>query len=191
MPYLYDYQIKGFFKDACRAWRACRTKRGAESLPEVIDGTVFVFPRKIFILSNGDLGDCQRLLRASGPQGERVAWLPETAPAGSKIEFVVELLDDSNGRSLGMARLWQTLRIGQWRNSGKAGSVTKPTPAGVAALAQRCRAKAKLAAPSTAKGKVWHGDAERCKAKASQAAQAQLCKGMAWHSRAGHRKGNR
>ena len=122
-PFLYDYQVKGFFKDACGCLaRVPGTKSaGLKAYRKVIDGTIFVFPRKIVITGNGEMGDCQRPLRASGPQGERVALAhSETVPPGSSIEFVIELLDD---------RQWPTVKewldygklrgIGQWRNSGK------------------------------------------------------------------------
>lgn len=123
IPFLYDYQIKGFFKDACSCLaRVPGTKSaGLKAYRKIIDGTVFVFPRKIFIQAEGEVGDCQRPLRASGPQGERVALAhSETAPAGSKIEFVVELLDENKWPVVKEWLDYGKLRgIGQWRNSGK------------------------------------------------------------------------
>ncbi|SRR5260370_1347770 len=124
-PYLYDYQVKGFFKDACSCLaRVPKTKSSAlKAYKKIIDGTIFVFPRKISIqMSNGDkIGDCQRPLRASGPQGERVALAhSETVPVGSSIEFEVELLDESRMPLLAEWLDYGKLRgLGQWRNSGK------------------------------------------------------------------------
>lgn len=122
-PFLYDYQIKGFFKDACSCLaRVPDTKSAAlKAYRKVIDGTIFVFPRKIFIQASGEVGDCQRPLRASGPSGERVALAhSETAPAGSRIEFIVELLDDNKWPVLKEWLDYGKYRgIGQWRNSGK------------------------------------------------------------------------
>jgi hypothetical protein len=122
-PFIYDYQIKGFFKDACSCLaRVPDTKSAAlKAYRKIIDGTIFVFPRKIFIQAKGEVGDCQRPLRASGPQGERVALAhSETAPAGSVIEFIVEVLDDSKWP---VVKEWldygKYRGIGQWRNSGK------------------------------------------------------------------------
>jgi len=122
-PFIWDYQIKGFMKDACGMLaRVPDTKSGKlKAYRKVIDGTIFVNPRKIFIQAKGEVGDCQRPLRATGPQGERVALAhSETAPAGSKLTFEIELLDD---------RVWPIVKewldygkyrgIGQWRNSGK------------------------------------------------------------------------
>ena len=122
-PFLYDYQVKGFFKDACSCLaRVPGTKSQAlKAYRKVIDGTIFVFPRKILIQASGEVGDCQRPLRASGPQGERVALAhSETAPAGSQIEFIIELLDESKWPVVKEWLDYGRLRgIGQWRNSGK------------------------------------------------------------------------
>lgn len=123
VPFLYDYQIKGFLKDACSCLaRVPGTKSaGLKAYRKIIDGTIFVFPRKIFIDGKGEVGDCQRPLRASGPQGERVALAhSETMPAGSHIEFVIELLDGSKWPVVKEWLDYGKLRgIGQWRNSGK------------------------------------------------------------------------
>jgi hypothetical protein len=120
---MWDYQIKGFFKDACGCLaRVPGTKSaGLKAYRKIIDGTIFVFPRKIFINLEGKIGDCQRPLRASGPQGERVALAhSETVAAGSRIEFVVELLDE---RYVPLIKEWldygKLRGLGQWRNSGK------------------------------------------------------------------------
>jgi hypothetical protein len=122
-PFLYDYQIKGFFKDACSCLaRVPNTKSSKlKAYRKVIDGTIFIAPRKIFIQTKGEIGDCQRPLRASGPQGERVALAhSETVPAGSRVEFVVELLDDNQWPVVKEWLDYGRLRgIGQWRNSGK------------------------------------------------------------------------
>ncbi len=122
-PFLYDYQVKGFLKDACGCLaRVPGTKSAAlKAYRKIIDGTIFVFPRKIFIEGKGEIGDCQRPLRASGPQGERVALAhSETVPAGSQIEFVIELLDESKWPAVKEWLDYGRLRgIGHWRNSGK------------------------------------------------------------------------
>ena len=64
---------------------------------------------------------CQRPLRTLSPQGERVALAnSETAPAGSSIEFTVQIF---NPRLENAVREWldygKYRGIGQWRNSGK------------------------------------------------------------------------
>lgn len=123
VPFFWDYQIKGFFKDACGSLaRVPGTKSNAQkAYKKVIDGTVFVFPREIPVKLNGVMGNCQRPLRAETAQGPRVALAnSETVPSGSSIELEIRLLDL---RSEGLVREWLdygALRgLGQWRNSGK------------------------------------------------------------------------
>ena len=122
-PCLWDYQIKGFFKDACGMLRrAPGTKsRKLSAYKKVIDGLIFVTPRQIALQYDGELGHCQRPLRAQTAQGERVALArSETVPAGSIIEFEVTALD---GKLLDLVCEWldygEMRGLGQWRNSGK------------------------------------------------------------------------
>jgi len=124
-PFMYDYQVKGFFKDACSSLsRVKDTKSGKmKAYKKIIDGTIFVGPRKIIINlpDGGVIGSCQRPLRASGPQGERVALAnSESIPAGSSITFDLTLLDDSIEDTVIEWLDYGILRgMGQWRNSGK------------------------------------------------------------------------
>jgi hypothetical protein len=122
---LWDYQVKGFFKDACgmlarvpgtecsklKAWR------------KVLDGLLFVEPRQIVLrLPDGAaLGRCQRPLRAHTAQGERIALADsETAPAGTRIEIEIVTLKDDLMKLVRECLDYGKLRgIGQWRNSGK------------------------------------------------------------------------
>lgn len=124
-PFLYDYVIKGFCKDACGMLRRVK---GTESKKltayrKVIDGLVFPTPRKIrLVLPEGTkLGICERPLRAQTAQGERVALArSDTCPPGTVIEFDLVIL---GGVSEALLREWLdygALRgLGQWRNSGK------------------------------------------------------------------------
>jgi hypothetical protein len=123
-PFFWDYQIKGFFKDACGSLvRVPGTKSNAAkaAYKKVIDGTIFVFPREIPVSMKGAMGHCQRPLRAETAQGPRVALAnSETIPAGSSIEVEVRLLDPKNDK---LVREWldygKLRGLGQWRNSGK------------------------------------------------------------------------
>jgi hypothetical protein len=122
-PYLYDYQIKGFFKDSCGA---LRTVRGSESskckaYKKEIDKRIFVKERKIPFTLSGKMNECQRPLRAQTPQGERISIAhSETVPEGSSITFTIQMLIESDAD---MVREWldygALCGIGQWRNSGK------------------------------------------------------------------------
>lgn len=125
-PMFWDYQIKGFFKDTCSALSRCKGEDyskescGMKAYKKVIDGCIFPQPRKIEIHMNGEMGNCQRPLRAQTAQGERIALAnSEAVPAGSWIEFKVVCLSDAYEKAV---REWlnygQFKGIGQWRNSG-------------------------------------------------------------------------
>ena len=135
-PFIFDYQIKGFFKDAC-SMLARQAKKDPETgkkkpvnesskltaYKKVIDGMIFPQPRQIEIhLPEGRAVEiCQRPLRAQTPQGERVALaISEEIPAGAWCEFEVLLLDESHVPALMEWMDYGELRgLGQWRNSGK------------------------------------------------------------------------
>lgn len=120
---LWDYQIKGFFKDACAmlARSPGTHSNKLKAFRKVIDGLVFVNPRAIVLNSPGPIGDCQRPLRAETAQGPRVALAnSESLPAGTTCEFEVELLDDGHEKLVEEWLNYGRLRgLGQWRNSGK------------------------------------------------------------------------
>ena len=127
-PGIWDYQIKGFFKDACGAMnrfdKDCRN--GLEKLSAYrtkIDGCIFVTPRFIPItLAAGEkLGTCERPLRADTAQGPRVSVCrSETVPAGSVIECDVQVLSKDLVPYVEAWFGYGKLRgLGQWRNSGK------------------------------------------------------------------------
>lgn len=122
-PFLWDYQIRGFFKDACGALRRVSSTKSSKlkAYKKEIDGLIFVSPRKVAISFPGTIGDCQRPLRAQTAQGERVALAnSEAIPAGAVIEFTVETLVPED---LAYVREWLDYGVfrglGQWRNSGK------------------------------------------------------------------------
>lgn len=126
-PFFYDYQIKGFFKGACGMLSRVGGKGSGATLSsklkaykKIIDGLVFVSPRQIPI-SNGDIEDCQRPLRAQTAQGERVSLAnSEEIPAGSSAEFEIQLLDEGLEKVvLEWLDYGKFSGIGQWRNSGK------------------------------------------------------------------------
>jgi hypothetical protein len=121
-PFLWDYQIKGFFKDACSMLRKVPKTKSSEltAYKKVIDGLVFPKPRKI-IIEGGEIGYCQRPLRGQTARGERIALAnSETMPAGSYIEFEILLLKKDLQKLVEEWLDYGELRgIGQWRNSGK------------------------------------------------------------------------
>ena len=124
-PVTWDYQWKGFFKDSCSMLkRADGTKsKGLRAFKKEIDGLVFVNPRAIplELPEGGAIGECQRPLRASTAQGDRVALAhSETVPAGTRQRFEIVLMKED---LLPLVIEWLEYGsyhgTGQWRNSGK------------------------------------------------------------------------
>ena len=124
-PFLWDYQLKGWLKDSCGLLRrvpgsACKK---IKAYRKVIDGLVFVHPRKVPLIlpAGGEIGRCVRSVRISGRDGDRTVLLAsETVPAGTKIEFEIELLDKSlDGMIQEILEYGMRHGLGQWRNSGK------------------------------------------------------------------------
>lgn len=122
-PIFWDYQIKGFFKDACGMLRKVPNSASSKikAYKKEIDGLIFVKEREIPIIFDGEIGSCQRPLRAQTAQGERVALAnSETVPKGSTIEFTIQLMCDTHEKAVREWLDYGVFRgIGQWRNSGK------------------------------------------------------------------------
>lgn len=122
-PVLMDYYIKGFFKNSCSALRKVKDTESSKikAFKKEIDGLIFIEERMIPIMNYGEIGNCQRPLRASTAQGERVALAnSESVPAGSQVEFTIMCKHDAHMKAviewLDYGR-WNG--IGQWHNSGK------------------------------------------------------------------------
>lgn len=122
-PFLYDYQIKGFFKDTCGGLRKVKGSKSEKikAFKKEIDKLIFVEPRCIPFECYGEIGECQRPLRAQTMQGERVSLaISDEIAAGAQVEFTVTMLADEHEAAV---REWldygRFSGIGQWRNSGK------------------------------------------------------------------------
>lgn len=122
-PFLYNYQVKGFLKEACKALARVPGTRSnkMKAYIKVIDGLVFVFPRKIFFTQPQEIGGCQRPLRAQTAQGERIALAnSEKISGGAAIECEIRLLDAGHEAVVKEWLDYGALRgMGCWRNSGK------------------------------------------------------------------------
>ena len=120
-PILYDYVLKGFFKDACSMLRRDSKSSSAalKAYKKIIDGLIFVFPRQIPIEINGEIGVLERPLRGQTAQGERIALArSDVAPAGSSIEITVNVLGGVTKKLLKEWLDYGALRgLGQWRNA--------------------------------------------------------------------------
>lgn len=134
-PFIYDYQMRGFFKEACGILKKIphTVSSGIKANKKLIDNYVFINERQIPIdMHGGRMGVCQRPLRASTMQGERIALaMSETVPEGSTIEFTVTLVVEKEPAKKGAEAIdyeqalleWldygKLKGYGQWRNSGK------------------------------------------------------------------------
>lgn len=120
---MWDYQIKGFFKDAIGMLRQVKGTKASKltAYKKKVDGLVFVQPRQIEFENVIDIGDCQRPLRASTAQGERIAIaVSDTINAGATLTFTIILLNDDLEDVVIECLDYGKLRgLGQWRNSGK------------------------------------------------------------------------
>lgn len=124
VPFLLNYHLKGFFKEACGMLRRVRGTQssGVKAYKKFIDGLVFVDPRELpLILPDGkEISTLDRVLRASTAQGERTTITrSDICPAGTKVEFTLVVLGDVSETLL---REWLDYGarhgLGQWRNAG-------------------------------------------------------------------------
>ena len=124
---IYDYLIRGHFKKAGSALAKVPNTKSSKlkAFKKHVDLYVFVYPRLIKIGSPEDVTIRERPLRASTPQGERVAIsASECIPAGTSFEFTIKLLiDDDEDLVCEWLDYGQYNGLGQWRNSGQ-GSFT-------------------------------------------------------------------
>jgi hypothetical protein len=122
-PFFWDYQIKGAFKDFCKACAKVPKSKssGLKAYKSAIDNLIFPEPRKIpmALPAGSKMGTCTRPLRGGFP--ERVALAcSETVPAGTTLEVTVTCLDPSLEK---LVEEWLNYGkykgLSQWRNSGK------------------------------------------------------------------------
>lgn len=121
-PFIFDYQIKGFFKDA----QGVLGRIPGNKMPafkKIIDGLIFINERRIRLeLPEGaKITYCERPLRAQTAQGERVSLArSEEVPAGTTMTITINMLDDKLKTNVMEWLKYGALRgLGQWRNSGK------------------------------------------------------------------------
>jgi len=134
-PMLWDYQIKGFIKEAVNAVRempdSCVSKEkrlSKWSYKKTLDKLIMVGTladakdRKLpLILPEGaEIGEKVRPLRAETMRGERVALAcSETVPPGTQLSFQIILLDPRLEAGIREALDYgQWNGLGQWRSAG-------------------------------------------------------------------------
>jgi hypothetical protein len=133
-PILWDYQLKGFFKDTCSALARIKPDKkdfDPADFPyisykltahrKVIDKLIFPGPRKILLHPSGEMTTCQRPLRAQTPKGERTALASsEALPIGTWFDVDIRLLDARlEPYVIEWLNYGEFSGLGQWRNSGK------------------------------------------------------------------------
>ena len=122
-PVAWDYQWKGFLKDAVGMLRKVPGSEASKikAYKKEIDGLIFAQPRAIPIEFDGEVGLCQRPLRGQTAQGERVALATsESIPAGATMTFTWVFLCEQHEKLVREALDYGVMRgFGQWRNSGK------------------------------------------------------------------------
>lgn len=123
-PFIYDYWLRGFFKSACSALRSIKDTKSSKvkAYKKKVDLNIFIKDRKNIIEDYNleDITECQRPLRCSTMQGERVSIaISEEIPAGATVTFIIQCLDDGD---IPLVKEWldfgQFNGLGQWRNSG-------------------------------------------------------------------------
>ena len=122
-PFLWNYMLKGFMKDACGSMRRATgsESKKLKAYKQEIDRCVFCNPRRVALsVPDGEpIRVMQRPLRAETMQGPRVALAAsEMLPAGTTCEFDIVLLNHDLEKYVVEWFSYGQLRgIGQWRNA--------------------------------------------------------------------------
>ena len=123
LPVIYNYAIKGFFKNACSMLTRTKDSESGKvrAFKKIIDGLVFIEPRQIYLVlpDNAKIGVLERPLRAQTAQGERITLArSDTCPTGTTMEFTIKILGQVSEKLL---REWLDYGgfrgLGQWRNA--------------------------------------------------------------------------
>ena len=124
-PYLWDYQIRGFLKEAIKILKGIPGTECSKVTynKTLVDNLVFVYPVKLYLWlpKDKELGLLTRPLRADTPKGQIVALTTsESAPAGTMIDFSLKLNDPKYEAAIMEAFGYGVDKgLGQWRNSGR------------------------------------------------------------------------
>ncbi len=121
-PFLYDYIVKGFFKEACGLLRLAPESLSAKlaAHKKKIGGLIVVRPRQIVLVPVSPIWMFSRPLRANTAQGERVAIATsEAMAAGSTAEFEIHIIGGlTEAHVLEWLDFGAVHGLGQWRNAG-------------------------------------------------------------------------
>lgn len=131
-PIMWNYQMKGFFKEACGMLQRMKGEKCSKescklkAYKKIIDGCIEPagdadHGRQILLkVQDGvQIDDFQRPLRAQTAQGERIALAnSEILPEGTTAEFFVKTPDAYEDAVLEWLRYGRDHGLGQWRNAG-------------------------------------------------------------------------
>lgn len=120
-PIFYDYQVKGFLKNAGQVFNGLRN---VKNLRSKVENLVFIMPRQIEIHmpDGGEITFCERPLRAQTMQGPRTSLArSEQLPDGSWFECVLKIYDGPISEPLinDLLSYGADVGIGQWRGGGR------------------------------------------------------------------------
>lgn len=120
-PIFYDYQIKGFLKNAGQVFNGLRN---VKNLRSKVENFIFILPRQIAIHlpEGGEITFCERPLRAQTMQGPRTSLArSEQLPDGSWFECVLKVYDGPISEPLlnDLLSYGADVGIGQWRGGGR------------------------------------------------------------------------
>lgn len=128
-PILYDYQIRGFLKEALGTMvefgpiTVGKAKISKWTHKRFVDNFIFVTPRNIPLImpEGGEVTTCTRPLRATTMKGERVALAhSEEVPEGTTLEFSINITEPKLEKIVRDALDFGVNKgLGAWRNSGK------------------------------------------------------------------------
>jgi len=133
--FIWDYQFKGFFKEATESVFVRSDNYTKEHLKKLgltlymykktLDKQLFINPRKIYLNLSGPITIVERPLRAQTMRGERICLArSEAAPAGTTCEFEIVIFKSCLKEVVPLCLDYgQYSGMLQWRNSG-AGSFT-------------------------------------------------------------------
>lgn len=124
-PFLYDYQFKGFLKEAAKMLRRAdgldTISDDIKAYRKKLNGLVFPKPEQLVLNLPEPIDICERPLRGQTARGERICLArSERAPVGTSFRVDIQLLDpDLEDWVRELLDYGQFQGIGQWRNSGR------------------------------------------------------------------------
>ncbi len=130
IPFIWDYQIKGFLKAAVLATcvdsgaftdaQLKKLKLTRYTYKRTVDNLWFPYPRRIMLDMPGPLTVLQRPLRAETMRGERICLsISEAAPVGTTFECLIKYINPVHGKIIRECLDYGELKgLLQWRNGG-------------------------------------------------------------------------